>query len=306
MQLFKQESGITSLEKAIILIAFVVVAAVFAYTVLSAGMFSTQKSKEAVYSGVEKTQSTLELKSAVIAMSAHTGIQGYLSQINFTLSNALGGTPVDLTPPLTSGTNGKAPANSPNKVVISYKDAYQKVDDLFWTITLLGSNNGNNQLDAGEQMEITVGSPGAAQNGGNLADALSVRRLGPNTRFNIEIMTRSGSTLTFERTTPAWIDPVINLDHHSGVNLSSSETIAGVIFTASVIPVAPGTGIPTGTIQFYIDGAPYGAPVALAGGNASSLPNNSLTVGDHTITAVYSGDSNFSASSAGPLTQTIH
>ena len=37
------EKGITGLETAIILIAFVVVASVFAYTVLSAGLFASQK-----------------------------------------------------------------------------------------------------------------------------------------------------------------------------------------------------------------------------------------------------------------------
>ena len=42
------ERGITGLETAIILIAFVVVASVFAYTVLSAGIFSSQKGQEVV------------------------------------------------------------------------------------------------------------------------------------------------------------------------------------------------------------------------------------------------------------------
>ncbi len=61
------EKGITGLETAIILIAFVVVASVFAYTVLSAGLFSTQKSQEAVYGGLEEAQTTLELKGVVLA-----------------------------------------------------------------------------------------------------------------------------------------------------------------------------------------------------------------------------------------------
>ncbi len=47
--------GITGLETAIILIAFVVVASVFAYTVLSAGIFSSEKGKEAVHSGLKQT-----------------------------------------------------------------------------------------------------------------------------------------------------------------------------------------------------------------------------------------------------------
>jgi len=46
-QFMKNESGITALETAIILIAFVVVAAIFAFTVLSTGTFLTERSKEA-------------------------------------------------------------------------------------------------------------------------------------------------------------------------------------------------------------------------------------------------------------------
>ena len=85
------EKGITGLETAIILIAFVVVAAVFAYTVLSAGLFSTQKGQEAVYSGLKEARSTVELRGWVIATANSTGASGTIKQLNFTLSNALGG-----------------------------------------------------------------------------------------------------------------------------------------------------------------------------------------------------------------------
>jgi len=63
----QNQEGITGLETAIILIAFVIVASVFAYVVLSAGLFSSQKVKEAVNSGIESTMSTVELKGSVIA-----------------------------------------------------------------------------------------------------------------------------------------------------------------------------------------------------------------------------------------------
>ena len=64
----RDERGITGLETAIILIAFVVVASVFAYTVLSAGIFSAQKGQEAVYTGLQQARSTLELKGDVVAI----------------------------------------------------------------------------------------------------------------------------------------------------------------------------------------------------------------------------------------------
>ena len=65
-RLIRAERGITGLETAIILIAFVVVAAVFAYTVISAGMFATQKSQESVHSGLKEAQGGVELKGATI------------------------------------------------------------------------------------------------------------------------------------------------------------------------------------------------------------------------------------------------
>ena len=53
----KAEQGITGLETAIILIAFVVVASVFSYTVLTAGVFSSQKSSEAVNAAIDEVRS---------------------------------------------------------------------------------------------------------------------------------------------------------------------------------------------------------------------------------------------------------
>jgi len=190
--------------------------------------------------------------------------------------------------------------------VISYKDATQKIDDLFWTFSPLGSNNGDNQLDAREQFQITIGNATATQNGGNLADALSTCHLGRDTKFSIEIKTPGGSTMVFERTTPSWIDRVMNLDANSGVNLSVNHISATTVtFTATVSPAVPGGGIPTGTIQFYIDSVTYGTPVSLVGGSATSAPDGSLSVGSHAITAVYSGDNNFSGSTSGIFTQTV-
>jgi len=215
----KQATGITGLETAIIMIAIVVVAAVFAYTVLSAGLFSTQKSQEAVYSGLAKSQSVPVIKGSVMAMAEHIGDQGYLSQLTFTLSNNAGGESIDFTPPLASGTDGLAPASSSNKVVISYSDSYQKVDNLFWTFVPIGKDNGNNMLDAGEKFQIIVGNPVAGQNGGNLVDALSTRHLEIDTQFTIEIKTPGGATLALERNTPTWIDPVMDLDTSIGMNM---------------------------------------------------------------------------------------
>jgi hypothetical protein len=76
-----------------------------------------------------------------------------------------------------------------------------------------------------------------------------------------------------------------------------------VTITATVTPVA-GSGTPTGTVQFQIDSTNVGSPVTLTGGSAS-FSTATLSVGTHTITAVYSGDGNFFAST-GNLTETVY
>ena len=63
-------------------------------------------------------------------------------------------------------------------------------------------------------------------------------------------------------------------------------------YTATVTAVGPGSGTPTGTVQFYADGEPLGDAVALSGGTATS-PVAKLTAGSHQITADYQGDANF-------------
>ncbi len=101
-----------------------------------------------------------------------------------------------------------------------------------------------------------------------------------------------------------------------GVNKSQSTTVVAangpivqgqpVSFTASVAAVAPGSGIPTGTVSFRLNGAPQGGPVALdASGNATSVVITGLTPGSFTLTATYSGSGQFLAS-AGSVGQIVN
>ena len=209
-RVWKGEKGITGLETAIILIAFVVVASVFAYTTLSAGLFSAQKSQEAVYSGLKEAQSTLELKGGVIATANNTGASGDIKQISFTVSNVLQGEAMDFTAPTADSATGLAASGSSNKVVLSYIDSDQKFNDLYWTVTKLGNADGDELLEQNEKFEITIGSATAGTGAGNLIDALSTD-LSVNKTFTIEVKTPQGAVLNIERTTPAYIDTIMNL-----------------------------------------------------------------------------------------------
>ena len=59
------EKGITGLETAIILIAFVTVASVLAYSVLSAGIFSAERGKETVYRGLDQASASMQVRGSV-------------------------------------------------------------------------------------------------------------------------------------------------------------------------------------------------------------------------------------------------
>src|SRR5512142_880339 len=105
--LHRNESGITALETAIILIAFVVVAAVFAFTVLSTGTFLTARSKEAAYAGLQEVQGSMELKGSMVLNT--TTAKG--DTVIFNLATVSGGASVDL-----------------SKIKITYRDATHNTD----------------------------------------------------------------------------------------------------------------------------------------------------------------------------------
>ena len=86
---------------------------------------------------------------------------------------------------------------------------------------------------------------------------------------------------------------------------SPSVLNQSVRFTVTVSAAAPGSGTPTGTVQFSIDGSKFGSAVALAGSSATSTSISTLKLGNHTVTASYSGDKNFTASTASSFTQVI-
>jgi flagellin FlaB len=177
----REEEGITGLETAIILTAFVVVATVFAFVVLSTGLFSSERGKEAVYAGLQKTEGSLELRGSVIANTDGTTV----TSLVFDLANAAGGAPSNLDPAAVS-----------NKMVIDYRDASVNDANMTWSVNWL-VGDGNDLLSEGELAEITLD--------------LSSQSLGANQPFTIEMKPPSGGTMVIARTTPAGLDTVVDL-----------------------------------------------------------------------------------------------
>src|SRR6185437_5384809 len=89
-------------------------------------------------------------------------------------------------------------------------------------------------------------------------------------------------------------------------SLNPSAYAQSVTFTATVAPTV-GTALPTGTVQFSVDGTNVGGPVTLNGSGAATFTSSTLTVGTHAVKAVYAPDStNFTASSATALSQVVN
>src|SRR6202011_5042578 len=95
----------------------------------------------------------------------------------------------------------------------------------------------------------------------------------------------------------------------TALSSSVNPSVAGqsVTFTATVTANAPGAGTPTGTVTFQDGGVNIAGCVnqALVAGSATCGVTYA-GVGSHTITALYSGDASFSASTSAPLTQTVN
>ena len=81
---------------------------------------------------------------------------------------------------------------------------------------------------------------------------------------------------------------------------SAAPSVFGqaVSFSASVTAAAPGAGVPTGTVQFQINGNNFGGPVPVSGGTATSNTTTTLSASAYTINAIYSGDTNFNDSTS--------
>jgi len=206
------QAGITGLETAIVLIAFIVVAAVFAFTVLTTGLFTTEKAKQTAQAGVGETQSTLTLKGSVIATATTEDCPGdeaiCVKTISFKLGQAAGSDPVDLEPSRTLITYSDA-NNQEIGVYASdgdrpytgadVREAIDEEDD--------GVNWGNRWLlgagetvDSGEIVEFTL----------NVLDMAA--GIEANREFHIEVIPAQGAVIPVVRITPLELKPAMDLN----------------------------------------------------------------------------------------------
>jgi archaeal flagellin FlaB len=176
------QKGITGLETAIILIAFVTVASVLGYSVLSAGIFSAEKGKSAVYQGLSQAQASMQVKGSVTA-TIDTGVA---TDAKFTLASVLNDESVDITAPTAAGVD----ADNTNTLVINYTDSTGlTASNLLWTAEHQGKPGKDaNMLGPNEQVLMDV--------------TLPTNTMTTYDSFTLQIIPAKGAAITLQRSLP--------------------------------------------------------------------------------------------------------
>jgi hypothetical protein len=122
-----------------------------------------------------------------------------------------------------------------------------------------------------------------------------------NVNTSLHSITATYPADAIHSTSASSADLTVNKADTTTVVSSHNPSLFGqsVTFTATVSPVAPGAGTPTGTVTFMDGGNPIGT--GILGSGVATFTTSALTVGTHTITTSYTGDGNFNGST-GSLT----
>jgi hypothetical protein len=111
----------------------------------------------------------------------------------------------------------------------------------------------------------------------------------------------------FRTSTGALTQTVNQANSTAKVASSANPAVSGqpVTFTATVTPTAPGAGSPSGSVTFKDGTTDLCTTVALVSGSATCGPSTAA-VGTHSITVVYSGDTNFVGATSAALSQVVN
>ena len=197
----KRSRGIVGIEAAIVLIAFVVIAASFAFVVINMGFFASQETKSTIGKGIQEATSSLEIDGFVTGLTNSSNVA--ITYIAIPLKLSIGQDQVDL---------------SNSTVVVAVQDGNISLANVYGGVTT------SNNVSVINLMTSVTGAPNATcfiynselstdtalkQN----AKAYMVINLGntfglvPYTKLKIEIRTSVGAALMIQRDIPGGLEP---------------------------------------------------------------------------------------------------
>jgi len=204
MKLVKR-SGMTGLETAIILVAFVITAAAFAFVVLNMGFLTAEKAQSVISSGMSEASSALLVDSGVIGQFNTTGDAQAdidLSKLTFYIKLSQGHEPIDL---------------DDSKLVATYTNArcHTEIYDSNGTImTISGVNDdGDSLCETGEKFKVEIDFSEINVNNTDPVQAtLETVYTHPYEEFRIELRPSAGAVLSIERQVPAVYSTVMVIE----------------------------------------------------------------------------------------------
>jgi flagellin FlaB len=179
---YGNEEGFTGLEAAIVLIAFVVVASVFSYTILGAGSYTTQKAQETVFRDVEQSTTNVQLVGNVYGLSSNT--TAGIDQVRFTICLVPGTQYLNL-----------------ERMTIVYSTPISTPKILAWTNESSSSRDTNFIA-----LKNGAGSPQSVMTFGDQTEIhFNITAVPRDTTLHIEIRPGLGAAYPFSKTTPSYI-----------------------------------------------------------------------------------------------------
>jgi len=152
----------------------------------------------------------------------------------------------------------------------------------FSQVSLQGITNGDQVAVQTNSYQALFANPDA---GSNITVAVSGLALAGDRAANYSI------------SAPSLAANIAPASTSNAVQSSSNPALPGalVTFTASLTPVAPGAGQPTGSI-YFLDGTNLLGSVPMNGSGVVALATSGLPHGSHRMTVEYAGDANFHGS----------
>lgn len=195
-KLHQGQKGMTGLETAIILIAFVTVASVLAYSVLSAGIFSAEKSKSTIYGGLAQASATMMIKSHVVATgNTSTNVLDY---IYFLVALTIPEENLDMDAVMVKFTDNTTEGTVDRENTWGSWNATSNK----WTsrkILSMDERGTSNILEGDEVHEIRIDVPSGAS-------------VGVYEWFRFEMIAPKGASITIKRVLPGFIESRMDLN----------------------------------------------------------------------------------------------
>ncbi len=201
--------GMTGLETAIILVAFVITAAAFSFVVLNMGFLTAGKTQSVIAAGMQEASSAMLIDGSIIGHFANTTKpdQSLISMTKavFYLKISQGHEPIDM---------------DDSKLVVTYTNerchgeiySEAKTNGTIMTVTSV-TGDGNSLLELGEKFKLVIDFTALGIT--DVDPAQSAQRqlyAHPYEEFRIELRPAAGAVLTIEKQVPAIYSTVVTIE----------------------------------------------------------------------------------------------